>query len=542
MFFDIILFGLVALGGILVLCGIWLRVTRLRHRLHQERDISLLTYAMDHHDAGVAVLDPHDHRVLYQNKSYQCFAPDITSVLAQVRWDERTHTETVHRVDTRKEDRFLSVSVFPVIDNTGLLRCWVISVRDITQTHTDHLLQMQTRKLEAMAALTGGIAHDFNNIFSIIEGFTRLSQVADHDTQHDYTDRVLNAVFRGADLCRRMMTFSRAEVQTEDVIDCGQVLTDHAEKFIAHTYPYGGRIKLYTDFDMGCAVRLSEDVLFQIVSALLQNAIEAIDDAENATGDIILSVQSVSSNDVPPAVQHAAGFDGGRIVKLSVIDDGAGVAADIAERVFDPFFSTKDSGRGTGLGLSLVYALIKNAGGFVDFVSYAGEGTTVDVYLPESDDVPQSREARGHRNNADSDDFDLSRCRALVVDDEEDIVALTANMLRSYGMDVLEANNGNQALVQYDDCDGDIDVVITDVRMPELDGVQLAELIRSIDPNVNIIFMSGYPVSAQGDGNAVPVTDVCLKKPVDPDGLKDVICSVLQRQDGRQAGRVQYWQ
>jgi len=440
-FFDVILFGLVALGCILVLWGIWLRVTRLRHRLHQERDISLLTYAMDHHDAGVAVLDPHDHRVLYQNKSYQCFAPDITSVLAQVRWDERTHTETVHRVDTRKEDRFLSVSVFPVIDNTGLLRCWVISVRDITQTHTDHLLQMQTRKLEAMAALTGGIAHDFNNIFSIIEGFTRLSQVADHDTQHDYTDRVLNAVFRGADLCRRMMTFSRAEVQTEDVID-----------------------------------------------------------------------------------------------------DGAGVAADIAERVFDPFFSTKDSGRGTGLGLSLVYALIKNAGGFVDFVSYAGEGTTVDVYLPESDDVPQSREARGHRNNADSDDFDLSRCRALVVDDEEDIVALTANMLRSYGMDVLEANNGNQALVQYDDCDGDIDVVITDVRMPELDGVQLAELIRSIDPNVNIIFMSGYPVSAQGNGNAVPVTDVCLKKPVDPDGLKDVICSVLQRQDGRQAGRVQYWQ
>lgn len=200
-----------------------------------------------------------------------------------------------------------------------------------------------------------------------------------------------------------------------------------------------------------------------------------------------------------------------------------GMPKDVVDRIFDPFFTTKEQGKGTGLGLSMVYGLVKQIGGHIDVFSTLGQGTTMSVYLPLSDKVP--KKILGGEDNLSSIRFD--GYSVLVAEDEPDLLALVSNMLEDLGMKVLRASNGNEALAVQDDYEGKIDLLLTDVVMPELNGVDLADLLKELRPDVNVIFMSGYPAKGQMARVEIPEDAVFIAKPIEYDALVKVIYTIL---------------
>jgi CheY-like chemotaxis protein len=197
---------------------------------------------------------------------------------------------------------------------------------------------------------------------------------------------------------------------------------------------------------------------------------------------------------------------------------------EVVERIFDPFFTTKEQGKGTGLGLSMVYGLVKQAGGVIDVESVLGEGTSITVYLPLTDKPP--KRLSGSAETPDSIRFD--GYTALVAEDEPDLLLLVSSALEELGMEVLSACDGREALVLQDEYEGVIDLLLTDVVMPELNGVDLAEFVQEFRPETHVIFMSGYPDKGQVARVSIPENAVFAAKPIRHDDLAGLVYSKLK--------------
>lgn len=259
-------------------------------------------------------------------------------------------------------------------------------------------------------------------------------------------------------------------------------------------------------------VRCAPESVMQILLNLASNA----RDAMPGGGALFIEARRVPASALPASAESRRGD----YARLDVTDTGAGISAEVMERIFDPFFTTKERGKGTGLGLSVVYGLAKQAGGFVDATSVPGRGTTVSVYLPLTADKP-GRIIRGTPEDASA--LRLEGYTALVVDDETDIAMLVGDMLGKMGMNVLCASGGDEALVTQDSFDGPIDILITDVIMPEPGGVELASLISSVRPEIRTIFMSGYPADGPAVKFSLPQDACFMAKPVEYDVMARLV-------------------
>ncbi len=337
----------------------------------------------------------------------------------------------------------------------------------------------QSHKMEALGTLAGGIAHDFNNILAAIIGFTELA--ADHaqdgSREKHHLTRIIEAGIRGRELVRQMLTFSRETDQEKKPLRLGDVVRETAGLIRAAT-PSTIAISVNTSDASGFV--LADPVqMQQVLINLCTNAAHAMRD-KGGTLDIELADFTVAPSDKgPPEIEPGA------YMRLTVADTGAGIPPAIMERIFDPFFTTKKFGEGTGLGLSVVHGIVRQAGGHITVESKPSSGSTFTLYFPSIAGEPDA-------DTTEDDAVPTGSERILFIDDEETIVEMCEDILAELGYRVTSMRDSTAALDLFRRDPSGFDIVMTDQTMPEMTGVELAKEILAIRKEMPVVLCTGF--------------------------------------------------
>jgi PAS domain S-box-containing protein len=347
------------------------------------------------------------------------------------------------------------------------------------QTAIEHLRQAQ--KMEAVGQLAGGIAHDFNNILTVIQGYSALLMRALQNQPTPLQDArtILKASERAADLVRGLLAFSRRQVIEPRRLDLNSLIAG-TEKLLRRLIREDIRIELCPSDGLP-PVWADPVQIEQILMNLVVNARDAI------VGSGTIRIETAAARLDQDFLRHHAGAVAGTYARLTVQDDGCGMAEEVRQKVFEPFFTTKEPGKGTGLGLATVYGIVKQSGGYIEVQSSPGVGTTFQVYLPETDRQSPRKAARPATDQRPTG----PKC-ILVVEDELPVLKLTTQLLTSCGYQVLAAGSPEQALVLWEQAPAAIDLLLSDVVMPGMSGLELAERLRRSAAGLKILFMTGY--------------------------------------------------
>jgi len=370
----------------------------------------------------------------------------------------------------------------------------VINFRDITerkhaQGEREQLGQRlrQAEKMEAVGRLAAGIAHDFNNVLAGVFAYGEMliEETPEHSALQRYAKNVLTAATRGRALVEQILAYSRSQLGRRAPLDIGQVVAETLE-LLRGLLPAAVRLEASAP-QLPLVVIGDATQLHQVVMNLCSNAIHAM----GVGGTLRVALEAA---ELPAECALSNGtLRPGPYVRLTVEDNGSGMDAATLARIFEPFFTTKDIGRGTGLGLSLVYAIVSDAGGAIDVRSIPRQGSTFIIYLPRTHDMPVAAEEAANplpRGNGE---------RVLLVDDEANVLAMTAQMLSRLGYDPVAFSDGHAALAAFQAAPRAFDVVVTDDVMPDLTGTGLASLLRQQRRELPIVLVSGYsgPILAQ---------------------------------------------
>ncbi|MGA2991137.1 MAG: PAS domain S-box protein [Candidatus Korobacteraceae bacterium] len=354
-------------------------------------------------------------------------------------------------------------------------------VQDVTESKTLAKQFWQAQKMEAIGRLAGGIAHDFNNVLMVVSSYADLilqRQVADEKVAH-YASQIHQAAIRAASVPRQLLAFSRQQVLEPEVLDLNMVIAE-----LGRVLPnlLGEDIAVVTALEPVLGrVKVDRGQMEQIIMNLAVNARDAMPKGGRfkiRTQNVDLDSRDAAAH--PPIVP-------GTYVKLSVADTGMGMDAETQSHVFEPFFTTKERGKGTGLGLATVYGIVKQSGGFISLTSEVGRGATFDVYLPRVEE-PITRASKPSPATASSGGSEA----ILLVEDEEALRDAACQFLQSRGYTVLAAGNGKEAMGVCEQHTGKIDVILTDLVMPDIDGIEVAKAVATRYPDIRVIYMSGY--------------------------------------------------
>jgi two-component system, cell cycle sensor histidine kinase and response regulator CckA len=340
--------------------------------------------------------------------------------------------------------------------------------------------------MEAIGQLAGGIAHDFNNLLTAILGYSEIGviQAPNEGPSKSSFEEIRDAARRAADLTKQLLAFSKGRAQEMSVLDLNEVVK--STQRILHRL-LGEDVEQHTVLPPGLwLVKSDPRQLEQIVINL---AINARDSMESG-GRLVIETSNVTlGRDSAPV---GAGISPGRYVVLSVSDNGSGIDADVLPHIFEPFFSTKDSGKGTGLGLSTCYGIVQQSNGHILAQSEAGAGTTIKVYLPR-----ENGRVAGDNLHESQSPLEKGTESVLLVEDEETVRSMASWVLRDQGYTVLEAENGEEAIRLAETSDsGAIDLLLTDVVMPIMGGKELADRLVSDRAVGSVLYTSGYAEAA----------------------------------------------
>ncbi len=363
---------------------------------------------------------------------------------------------------------------------------------DLTEQRTMEMQMAQGHKMAALGQFAGGIAHDFNNVLQAIIGFSELL-LQDHtpkDAAFKDIISIKNNATRAAGLVRQILAFSRGQTLRTTVFNLNDVLPD-LDNVLRLNEQVRREVHLGRDL---WSVKADRTQFEQVILNLAKNAMDAMPEG----GHLSISTSNVTVDDAEAA--EMVGMQSGQFVLCEVADSGTGIEPEILAKIFEPFFTTKELGKGTGLGLSSVYGIIKQSEGFIYPQSVMGEGTTFRIYLPRHIEIEvpktlkqvQEEEAPKPKAEKKKRIGDTGHEVVLLVEDEESVRAFSARALASRGYEVLEAEDGEHALEVYEEVDGKIDLLITDVMMPVMDGPTLLSELRQINPDLKAILMSGY--------------------------------------------------
>jgi PAS domain S-box-containing protein len=336
------------------------------------------------------------------------------------------------------------------------------------------------QKMEAIGILAGGVAHDFNNVLSIILGYCGmlLEDLDGANPMRADIAEIKTAGDRGAALTRQLLAFSRQQIIETKILDLNQVIGD-MDSMLRRLVRED--IDFVTTPGVGLG-RCKADAgqIEQILMNLVINAIDAMPEG----GKLRIDTANADLDD-EYVVAHA-GMKPGRYVMLAVSDTGVGMSKATRDRIFEPFFTTKDKGKGTGLGLSTVFGIVEQTGGSIYVYSELGRGSAFKVYLPRVDDVAATASAKAPAQ--------LSRGAetVLLVEDEDQLRRVTVSLLTRSGYRVLEGRDGHEALRICEQHVGPIELLLTDVVMPQMNGRQLAERVVTMRPGIKVLYMSGY--------------------------------------------------
>jgi PAS domain S-box-containing protein len=342
----------------------------------------------------------------------------------------------------------------------------------------DQLLQMQ--KLESIGTLAGGIAHDFNNILGVIVGNAELALVdlPDWNTAYAHLEEIKTAGLRAKEIVKQLLSFSRKTDQNLRPVQIAPVIDD-AIKFLRATIP--ATIHIHQNIQATDKNILADPIqLHQVMMNLCVNASQAM---EMTGGVIEINVESFLLDSTE--INNYPGLNEGNYVKITVSDTGPGIPAEVIDLIFDPYFTTKEVGKGSGLGLAVVHGIVKNHNGFLSVSSENGKGTIFTVLFP-------SLEGTLKNESPKTEEFPTGRERILFVDDEKSIVKMTSLMLKKFGYQVESRMNPLEALYLFKSKPDGFDLVITDMTMPQMTGVQLTEKLMQIRPDIKIIICTGH--------------------------------------------------
>ena len=420
--------------------------------------------------------------------------------------------------------RQFDFAVRPVHDRDGAVVAIVPEAIDITERHLAEERLRQTQRMEAVGQLTGGVAHDFNNLLQVISANLHLVSRLTHDDVKvmERLDSASAAVRRGAKLASQLLAFGRRQALAPRVVDVGRFIGG-IEDLLRRSIGDGVEVELIVS---GGLWHTFIDPT-QVENALLNLAINARD-AMDGNGRLTIEVGNAFLDD-----DYVRGgqldVKPGQYVMLAVSDTGCGMTPQVLSQVFQPFFSTKPAGAGTGLGLSMVYGFVRQSGGHVKIYSEPGQGTTVKVYLPrahaaegEVDATPDPAIAEDAGGGAET---------VLVVEDDAAVRGATVEMLQELGYRVLKASDADQALVVIDDAvahHAAIDLLFTDVVMPgRLKSPELADKARERLPGIAVLFTSGYAQNAIVHGGRLDPGVELLSKPYSARALASKVRAVL---------------
>ncbi len=374
----------------------------------------------------------------------------------------------------------------------------------------------QVMKLQAIGTLAGGIAHDFNNILFPIVGYTELTMddIPEDSQARQNLEEILKATNRAKELVQQILTFSRQGGQERKPLQV-QFLIKEALKLLRATIP--STIEIECNVGEECGHIMGDPTqIHQVVMNLCTNAYHAMQET-GGTLEVTLKEIDMSYEQSMERV----GMKVGRHLELTVKDDGHGMGAEVLERIFEPYFTTKELGKGTGLGLSVIHGIIKNHGGDISVSSQLGKGTTFTVYLPVIDDIDVAIEpvktAAATQGNE----------HILLIDDEEQIIDIEQQILERLGYKVTAKTDSQEALEEFAAQPEKFDLVITDMTMPKMTGDQLARKLMDIKPDISVILCTGFNETITEQKALAMGIDKFVMKPIVKDELAKTIRNVL---------------
>ncbi|MBM4319695.1 MAG: response regulator, partial [Deltaproteobacteria bacterium] len=391
----------------------------------------------------------------------------------------------------QERGRTYDLLAWPLVGADRRSNGFVHIVKDVTaeveatkeKTQLEEQLKLAQR-LEAVGRLAGGVAHDFNNLLSVIISYAgfAVDELRESDPVRADIVEIQSAGQRAAALTRQLLAFSRKQLLEPEVLNLNRTVSG-IESMLRRLLGEDIDIEVHLADDLG-SVLADPGQIEQVIMNLSVNARDAMPQGGK------LTIETVNVElDAEYADQHVA-VKPGRFVMLSVTDTGTGMDAATREHIFEPFFTTKEKGKGTGLGLSTVYGIVKQSGGYIWVYSEPGRGTTFKVYLPRVD--APAAEARRRAVSA----MPTGSETVLVVEDEDAVRRLAERILRSAGYEVLSAASGGDALVLCEKHGGGVDLLLTDVVMPQMSGRELAERLSKLCPRLKVLYMSGYTDNA----------------------------------------------
>ena len=420
---------------------------------------------------------------------------------------------------TRKDGQIMWVSDTAVVvrgsDRHPVMEGLIVDITDRKMLENQLL---QARKMEAVGRLAGGVAHDFNNLLTIIKGYIEMAmnRCPDRPELRGHIRRIEEAADRAVALVRQLLAFSRKQVLRPKILDLNAIVMN-LDQLLRRLMSENIEMKTFVSKDVG-AIKADPGQIEQVVMNLVVNARDALPSG----GRILIETSNVDLDST--YTRDLAVVRPGPYVLLAVTDTGIGMTADTVAHIFEPFYTTKESGQGTGLGLSTVYGIVKQSGGYIWVYSELGKGTTFKVYLPRVKDAvevsvaetPASTTHKGYET-------------ILLVEDEPAVRELTQIVLTARGYKVIEALSPEDAVRLAVNKGAEIHLLLTDVVMPGISGRELAKRLTGLYPNLRVLYMSGYTYNVIAQDGTLEEGISFLQKPFTPHVLAQRVREVLDR-------------
>jgi two-component system, cell cycle sensor histidine kinase and response regulator CckA len=424
--------------------------------------------------------------------------------------------ETVH---LRKDGQRIDVSTMmsPVKDASGAIVGAAAITRDITDRKALEARLRQAQKMESVGRLSGGVAHDFNNLLGVIIGYCGVleERINGNDESSKSIQEIKKAGQRAASLTRQLLAFSRQQLLEPKILNLNTVVAD-ISKMLRRLIGEDIDLSTVLEPELG-RVKADQGQIEQVIMNLAVNARDAMPQG----GKLLIETANVDL-DQAYALRHPPTVPG-RYVLLAVTDTGVGMDKETQGHIFEPFFTTKEKDKGTGLGLAVVYGVVKQSGGNIWVYSHPGKGTTFKIYLPLAEEVVEYQEKRPVSRPESLKGSET----ILLVEDEEPLRSLTRNLLVQSGYTVLETGDAAQALEIVNRHGGSIHLLLTDVVLPGMSGIVLAEEMHRMYPGMKVLFMSGYTYYAGSSQKELDTDAFLLRKPFAPDELRLKVREVL---------------
>jgi PAS domain S-box-containing protein len=420
-------------------------------------------------------------------------------------------------VNRRKDGSFYEeeMIITPIHGADGAIRSYVAAKRDVTERVLLESQLQQAQKMEAVGQLAGGVAHDFNNMLTGITGYAQLLlRAADDEAQRSDLRQILELSIRAADLTQQLLAFSRRQQLEQTPVDLNKLIGSTL-KMLRRLIPESIEVE-FSGADALQTVMADSGQIVQVLLNLAVNARDAMPDG----GTLVIETANVDVGS-DYADSHLEVKPGGYVM-MSISDNGTGMDQATKDHIFEPFFTTKGTGEGTGLGLATVYGIVKQHGGHINVYSEPGMGTAFKVYLPASK-APATEHEGANEGPPELPEI----ATVLLVEDEEAVREIVERTLGKMGCHVLSAGRSSEALQLYDCAEHKIDLLLTDVVMPGGLGTDLYRELRALDPDLKVVFMSGYPDRGAAHLTDLPAGSMFLRKPFSPNKLAEYVRQVL---------------